>query len=104
MYRILTCLTTQHDWRLVIVAGLICFLSSLVVINLFHQAKSTAQGARITWVMAAGFAAGSGIWATHFIAMLAYDPGLGVAYDLWVTVLSLIAAAVITCVGLAVAV
>ena len=32
--------------------------------------------------MAAGLAAGSGIWATHFIAMLAYDPGIGMAFDL----------------------
>jgi NO-binding membrane sensor protein with MHYT domain/methyl-accepting chemotaxis protein len=49
-------------------------------------------------------AAGSGIWATHFIAMLAYDPGIGVAYDLKPTVLSLIYATVVTSVGLAVAV
>ena len=104
MDRILNCLTTQHDWRLVVVAALICFLSSLVAINLFHQARVAARGARIGWILAAGLAAGSGIWATHFIAMLAYDPGIGVAYDLQLTVFSLIAAAVITSVGLAVAV
>ncbi|HEY6257517.1 MAG TPA: MHYT domain-containing protein [Xanthobacteraceae bacterium] len=104
MYRILTCLTTEHDWRLVIVAGLICFLSSLVAINLFHHAKATAHTARTTWILAAGVATGSGIWATHFIAMLAYDPGIGVAYDVQLTAISLIAAAVITSVGLAAAV
>jgi methyl-accepting chemotaxis protein len=103
MYRVLTCLTTEHDWRLVIVAGLICFLSSLVAINLFHHARATSQSARMSWIMAAGIAAGSGIWATHFIAMLAYDPGIGVAYDLELTVLSLVAAAVITSLGLTVA-
>ncbi len=54
--------------------------------------------------MAAGFAAGSGIWATHFIAMLAYDPGIGIAYDVDLTALSFIAAALITSCGLAVAV
>jgi len=104
MDRILNCLTTQHDWRLVVVAALICFLSSLVAINLFHQAKVAARGARISWILAAGLAAGSGIWATHFIAMLAYDPGIGVGYDLQLTVFSLIAAAAITSAGLAVAV
>jgi NO-binding membrane sensor protein with MHYT domain/methyl-accepting chemotaxis protein len=104
MYRVLTCLTTEHDWRLVIVAGLICFLSSLVAINLFHQARATAQTVRASWIMAAGIAAGSGIWATHFIAMLAYDPGIGIAYDLELTALSLVAAAAITSSGLAVAV
>jgi methyl-accepting chemotaxis protein len=104
MDRILTCLTTQHDWRLVVVAALICFLSSLVAINLFHQARASARSARIVWILAAGVAAGSGIWATHFIAMLAYDPGVGVAYDLEATIFSLIAAALITSAGLAVAV
>jgi methyl-accepting chemotaxis protein len=104
MYRIFTCLTTEHDWRLVVVAGVICFLSSLVAINLFHNARGTAQIARLNWIIAAGSAAGSGIWATHFIAMLAYDPGFGVTYDMGLTVLSLVAAAAITSLGLAVAV
>jgi methyl-accepting chemotaxis protein len=104
MFRVLDCLTTEHDWRLVVVAGLICFLSSLVVINLFHNARAASQTARKTWIMAAGLAAGSGIWATHFIAMLAYDPGIGMAFDLELTALSLVVAAVITSLGLAVAV
>jgi methyl-accepting chemotaxis protein len=104
MFRVLTCLTTEHDWRLVIVAGLICYLSSLVAINLFDNARAVSQTSRKTWIAAAGIAAGSGIWATHFIAMLAYDPGIGVAYDLELTVLSLVAAAAITSLGLAVAV
>ena len=104
MFQVLTCLTTEHDWRLVVVAGVICFLSSLVAINLFHHARATAQSARTSWIIAAGVAAGSGIWATHFIAMLAYDPGIGMAYDVQLTVLSLVAAAAITSLGLAVAV
>jgi methyl-accepting chemotaxis protein len=104
MYRVLTCLITEHDWRLVIVAGTICFLASLVAVNLFHNARATSQAARMNWIIAAGIATGSGIWATHFIAMLAYDPGIGVSYDLELTALSLVAAAAITSIGLAVAV
>jgi methyl-accepting chemotaxis protein len=104
MYRVLTCLTTEHDWRLVIVAGVICLLSSLVAVNLLHNARATAQTARIGWIIAAGIATGSGIWATHFIAMLAYEPGMAVAYDLGLTALSLAAAAAITSLGLAIAV
>jgi PAS domain S-box-containing protein len=62
------------------------------------------QTARTTWIIAAGIAAGSGIWATHFIAMLAYDPGIGMGFDVDLTVLSLIAATAITSLGLAAAV
>src|SRR4051794_36978175 len=95
MFRVLTCLATEHDWRLVVVAGVICFLSSLVAVNLFHRARATVGTSRASWIVAAGAATGCGIWATHFIAMLAYDPGIGIAYNVGLTALSLLAAAVV---------
>ncbi|HZP77901.1 MAG TPA: PAS-domain containing protein [Pseudolabrys sp.] len=101
MFRILTCLTTEHDWRLIVVAGVVCFLASLAAINLFARARSTNGGARIAWLTFAGASTGCGIWATHFIAMLAYDPGIGVAYSISLTTLSLLAATIITGFGLA---
>ena len=104
MFRVLDCLTTQHDWRLVAVAGVVCFLASLTAITLFHRARSTKGHARTVWLAAAGAATGCGIWATHFLAMLAYRPGVPVAYDLNLTIVSLLAAGVITTLGLAVAV
>src|SRR5882672_6844578 len=102
MFRVLTCLTTEHDWRLVIVAGVICFLASLAAINLLRRAEATGGRARAIWIMTAGAATGSGIWATHFIAILAYDPGVGIAYNIGLTTLSLLAAAAVTGIGLAV--
>jgi methyl-accepting chemotaxis protein len=104
MYRVLTCLTTQHDWRLVVLAGVVCFLSSLTAITLFNRARSTQGHARAVWIAAAGAATGCGIWATHFLAMLAYHPGVPIAYSINLTALSLLAAATITGLGLAVAV
>ena len=103
MYRILTCLTTEHDWRLVVVAGVICLLASLVAVNLYHRARATAGNVRLLWIITAGAATGSGIWATHFIAMLAYDPGVGIAFHTALTVLSLLAAAMVTSIGLGIA-
>jgi methyl-accepting chemotaxis protein len=103
MFRVLTCLATEHDWRLVLVAGAVCFLASLTAVNLFHRARASVGRARVSWIIAAGAATGCGIWATHFVAMLAYDPGMAVAYDIGLTALSLLAAAVITSVGLAIA-
>ena len=104
MFRVLTCLTTEHDWRLVIVAGVVCFLASLTAISMFNRARATEDRARAGWIVAAGAATGCGIWATHFIAMLAYEPGVSVAYNLGLTALSLLAAAVVTGAGLSVAV
>jgi methyl-accepting chemotaxis protein len=104
MYRVFTCLTTEHDWRLVVVAGVICLLASLVAINLFHRARATGGQIRMAWIATAGIATGGGIWATHFIAMLAYDPGIGVGYNIGLTALSLVAAAAVTGIGIALAV
>jgi NO-binding membrane sensor protein with MHYT domain/methyl-accepting chemotaxis protein len=56
------------------------------------------------WVLTASLATGFGIWATHFIAMLAYDPGMGVAYDVGLTAISLVMAVTVTAVGLYVAI
>jgi len=104
MFRVFNCLTTQHDWRLVIIAGLVCFITSLCAINLFHRARRLQGRERAIWIVIAGVAAGFGIWATHFIAMLSYDPGIGLAYDAGLTALSLLAAMAITCCGLGIAV
>lgn len=76
MLRVISCLTTQHDWRLVLLAAGVCFLTSLAAINLFHRALATAGRGRLLWLITTASATGYGIWATHFIAMLAYSPGL----------------------------
>src|SRR5665213_4246698 len=100
MFAVFNCLTTQHDWRLVVVAGLVCFVAALTAISLFHRARAALGGVRSTWVVAAGVMVGCGIWATHFIAMLAYEPGVPVAYGVGETALSLLAAMIITAAGL----
>lgn len=104
MFRVLTCLTDEHDWRLVVVAGVVCFVASLCAISIFHRALSSQGRARSAWILTASLATGFGIWATHFIAMLAYDPGIGVAYDISLTALSLVIAVAVTYCGLFVAI
>ena len=102
MFRVLTCLTVEHDWRLVAVAAVVCLFASLSAVNLFNRARATTSRARA--IIAAAVATGFGIWATHFVAMLAYEPGIPIAYSLSLTVLSLAAAAFITGFGLSIAV
>jgi diguanylate cyclase (GGDEF)-like protein/PAS domain S-box-containing protein len=103
MLRILNCLETQHDWRLVLLAGCVCFLTSLAAANLFQRARVAEGRLRLAWLFAAGSMTGSGTWATHFIAMLAYTPGVPVSYDLRITIFSLFAAVVVVTSGFAVA-
>jgi diguanylate cyclase (GGDEF)-like protein/PAS domain S-box-containing protein len=103
MFQVLTCLTLDHDHRLLALAVVICLLASGVAISLFHRAQATQGRARLVWLSLDAAAGGCGIWATHFIAMLAYEPDVGAGYHLGLTILSLILAAVITGIGLGVA-
>src|SRR5271154_3988093 len=103
MYQVLTCLSTEHDWRLVLLAGAVCFLASVVTVSLFNRARAAQGRARLVWIALDAAVSGCGIWATHFIAMLAYDPGNGAGYSIRVTMLSLVFAVAITGIGLCVA-
>jgi NO-binding membrane sensor protein with MHYT domain len=57
----------------------------------------------VVWLSLDAAAAGFGIWSTHFIAILAYDPGAGAGYNLGLTVFFLLIAALITGAGLSLA-
>jgi NO-binding membrane sensor protein with MHYT domain len=75
-------MTGEYDWHLVVLAVVLCFFASAVAINLFHRAQATTHRARLVWLSLDAAAAGFGIWATHFVAMLAYHPGADGSYDL----------------------
>ena len=101
MFRIVNSLHITHDWHLVILAGVVCFLGSLTAVSLFHRARALKDRARLAWLLVAGVATGCGVWATHFIAMLALELGFPVSYDLALTVLSLVIAIAASALGLA---
>lgn len=103
MFRVFNCLTDAHNPWLVLLAGALCFLASLTAMHLIRRAKATSGRAHAAWIVTAAAATGCGIWATHFVAMLAYEPGVPVGYDMSLTVLSLAVAIVFTGIGVAVA-
>ncbi|WP_395397499.1 EAL domain-containing protein [Novosphingobium sp. BL-8A] len=89
MLSILHCIRDQHDSSLVCLAALVCVLTALGMVRLCRQVQWARGSARTGWLTTAGVVAGLGIWATHFIAMLGYDPGFVIGYDLVGTVTSL---------------
>ncbi|HSX56564.1 MAG TPA: diguanylate cyclase, partial [Sphingomonas sp.] len=70
-------------------AAIVCLLSMLTAFLLAAQIGEMRAGRRLRWLAALGFVSGGGIWATHFIAMLAYQPNLPTAYDPLRTMLSI---------------
>ena len=97
---VISTLLFQHDLRLVLLAAVICFIASFAGLSLMHHARRMAGLGKLVWLTVAAVAVGFGIWATHFVAMLAFAPGLTPGYDLPLTLASLAVAVAITGSGL----
>ncbi len=94
MLTLYACVTQQHDPRLVALAAFVCVLASVTAVGLLQRALATSGRMRHVWLVSAAVAYGSGVWATHFIAMMAYLPTIGLGYSVPVTAISLARAVV----------
>ena len=102
MLKVYNCIATEHDLKLVALAAFVCILASVAAIRLLRYARNSKGRMRGVWLAVSAISTGFGIWATHFIAMLAFTPNLPGGYNIALTVLSLIAAIVLTGMGLSV--
>ncbi|ABS63550.1 integral membrane sensor signal transduction histidine kinase [Parvibaculum lavamentivorans DS-1] len=103
MLTVYNCITVEHDLRLVVLAALLCLFASFSSISLFARAREAGLRQRSLWVLASGFVAGCGIWATHFIAMLAFQPETPTSYQPGLTFASLMIAIMFATIGFAIA-
>lgn len=92
MITVLGCVIDEHNIWLVLVAAIVCASGSLAVVYLFERAARTDGMQRAGWHFLTAVAAGAAIWCTHFIAMLAYEPGAPVTFDPVMTIFSLLIA------------
>jgi len=104
MIRVLGCIVQQHNVSLVVLAAVLCVFACAAAMTMMARARLLQDGVRLIWIGCAGSVGGFGIWATHFIAMLAYDSSFPVAFDPAITFLSMLIAAVMCGVGFAMSV
>ena len=80
-----------HDPVLVALSVLLAIVSSYTALDLFSLARTLSATPRRFWLLAAAVAMGGGIWAMHFVAMLAFSlPGMAFRYDFKLTALSFV--------------
>ena len=103
MLKVFDCLVEAHDVRLVGLAACICTLAAFTAGQLLRHARKSVFRLRAIWLAVAAIAGGFGIWATHFVAMLAFAPGMPSGYDVELTLLSLVYGVVLTGLGFSVA-
>lgn len=94
MNQLASCIIDEHNHALLAVAVLVCVCGALVTANMLSRCGQKSGVQRLAWVGIGGVIAGSTIWATHFIGMLSYEPGVPIVYDPILTFASLILAMV----------
>lgn len=100
MLTVYNCIVNEHDLKLVALAALICGISCFTAVNLLrHVVQSTSRN-RYAWLLIAAASTGFGIWATHFIAMIAFTPGIPNAYNAELSVASLAVSVLLTAAGI----
>jgi methyl-accepting chemotaxis protein len=89
-----------YDALLVGLSIVIAVLASFTALTLAGRVKEAVGRARMVWLVGAATALGGGIWSMHFVAMLAFSLQMPVQYDVALTVVSLVAAIVVTALAL----
>jgi NO-binding membrane sensor protein with MHYT domain len=95
--------TMPHDYNLILVAlsYVISVLGSFTALKLCRQHAGARGAEKWRSLLAGALAMGAGaIWSMHFIAMLAFDMGMPVAYDVPITLASLLVAVAVTGLGI----
>ena len=84
LLRVLACIATEHDYRLVLLAALICAAMSCTTFHAYSYARVEQGSRRLAWCLTA-VSTGAGVWATRFVAMTPtirpshdYDPVLAI--------------------------
>jgi len=103
MMHVLTCITHDHDLRLVALALVIALLGSAATLQTFRRIALAAGPSRTGWIGLAAVGVGTMVWATHFVAMMAYRASAPVVLDPLLTLASLVVVIVLAAPGLAIA-
>ncbi|MBI3676237.1 MAG: hypothetical protein HY243_06430 [Proteobacteria bacterium] len=99
MLHIVERVMAQHDPRLVALGVLLCGFTSWTAVTLLSRARVGKGRAAHLWMLTVAAVFGAGVWATHFVAMLAYRLGFPIDYDIFRTIASIVMAVAISWAG-----
>jgi diguanylate cyclase (GGDEF)-like protein/PAS domain S-box-containing protein len=86
-----------YDPVLVGLSVLVAVFAAYAAILVSHHVTALSAGSRRrVWVTVGGLCLGSGIWAMHFVSMLAFNLPCSTRYDAWLTLLSTVPGIVVS--------
>ncbi len=96
-------LALRFDPAVVVLSYLTAAFASYVALDLAQRVRTPDRAVARAWWIAGSLSMGTGIWAMHFVCMLALQLPLAVGYDTAVTLLSWLAAVAVSAIALRVA-
>jgi NO-binding membrane sensor protein with MHYT domain/CheY-like chemotaxis protein len=82
----------HYHHGLVLISLVVAILASYTALTLALRIRSSTGWPARAWLVGGGFAMGIGIWAMHFVGMLALRLPIPINYELSITVLSMVIA------------
>ncbi|HWY21273.1 MAG TPA: diguanylate cyclase [Candidatus Acidoferrum sp.] len=89
---VMTAISGSYDYRLVALSIMLAVFASYATLDLAGRVTSSRGRVRAAWLSAGAAAMGLGIWAMHYVGMLALTMPMPVSYHLPTLTLSLLAA------------
>ncbi len=89
LLRVVECTVYDHDVKLVVLAAALCAFACYTAIHMLSRVDAVNGRMRPMWIAAAGLAFGTGVWTTHFVALLAFRAGVPVSLAPDITLASL---------------
>jgi NO-binding membrane sensor protein with MHYT domain len=87
-------------WLTPVLSYLMACIGAALGLRCTVRALATSGRSRRNWLVTAASAIGTGIWTMHFVAMLGFRvSGTDIRYDVPLTILSLLVAMIVVCVG-----
>ena len=83
-------MTGSYNITLVLLSFIVAASASYVALDLAVRVSVSQGRSALYWLVSGGTVMGLGVWAMHFIGMLAYELPIPVAYDLGITLVSLV--------------
>ena len=85
-------LVSQYNQILVVISFIVAILAAYTALNMAARVAGSQGVAARVWLAGGGVSMGIGVWAMHFIGMLAMDLSMSMSYNAALTVLSMVIA------------
>ncbi|SDW70946.1 bifunctional diguanylate cyclase/phosphodiesterase [Paenibacillus sp. PDC88] len=83
-----------YNYYIVVLSVIIAILASYSALSITSKISNSKGKMQLFWLFAGALVMGAGIWSMHFVGMLAFHVHTAVKYDVWLTVLSMVASVV----------